>query len=106
MNITKLLIAQSILSPGTLALLIPIVAILGSMGLGLIHSLAEHQRKMAELLRTGMPQNNDLAVQQLTEEVRALRESLAAMNDKVNAAVLASDRNQPILGHTDDQVQA
>lgn len=98
------LLAQSFLNPGTLALMIPIVAIVGSMTVGVIKYMADHQRKMAELMRA--PQQNDAVVQQLAAEVRALREAVASMNDKVNQSVLAADQNKPIIRNPDDEVRA
>lgn len=92
------------LSPGTLALLIPIVAIVGSMAVGVIKYMADHQRKMAELMRG--PQQSDLAVQQLAAEVQALRETVSQMNDRVNQSILAAENNRPILQNRDDEVRA
>ncbi|MCW5935712.1 MAG: hypothetical protein KIT11_00190 [Fimbriimonadaceae bacterium] len=70
-----------------LALLIPVFAIVGGIATKVMRDLAEHQRKMAELLH-GRSSAGD---QMVLEEIRALRGEVADLRDRVNQVALNSD---------------
>lgn len=80
------------MEPGTLALLIPIVAILGGIVSGIVSSLTKHQRQMAEIMR-GTSQNNN---SQVLSELQALRSEVSVLRDRVNAVAIASDQSTAI----------
>lgn len=71
---------------GSLALLIPIVAILIGGLLSVLKLMTNHQRQMAELYRQNQQQPD------LLEEIRSLRGELSEMKDKVNQQTLMLDK--------------
>lgn len=58
---------------GTLALLIPIIA----LTVPIVAILTKHQQRMAELIHGGQNQSNSYEVAQLREEVRRLSENVS-----------------------------
>lgn len=75
------------MNPESFALMIPIVAIVGGIGAGIVQTMAKHQRQMAEIMR-GTAQNSNA---QLVAEIQALRNEVELLKDRVNSAAIAAD---------------
>lgn len=94
-----------------IALMIPIVAILCTMGLPMLIAIVAimtgHQRKMAELMRSGMDNQSGQAVGHLMSEVQALRGQVAQMQDRLNQMTLMLDArpNAPALPVSAEEVE-
>lgn len=69
--------------PGAIAVLIPVVAIVIGGLIAITTMLTNHQRKMAEIMRKDV-QNPDLV-----NEVRAMRQEMAELRDRVNQQALS-----------------
>jgi HAMP domain-containing protein len=68
---------------GELAIFIPIVAIVVGGLIAITTMLTNHQRKMAEILR------KDVQTPDLAHEVRAMRQEMAELKDRVNQQALS-----------------
>ncbi len=77
---------------GTLALLIPISAILVGGLTVVLKLMTNHQRQMAELYQKNSAQP------ELLDEIRSLRSELTEMKDKVNQQTLMLDRANLVSG--------
>jgi hypothetical protein len=85
---------------GTVALAIPIAAILISGLVAITAMMSHHQRKMAELYR------KDVQSPQLLDEVRAVRAEVAELRDRVNQQMLMSDQGRPRPAVPQEDVQS
>lgn len=78
------------MSTTNLALLIPFAAIAFSMAIALVAIMAEHQRKMTELLQNNSTRSDD-ALTQMTTEMQALQARVAELQDQVNRQAIERD---------------
>lgn len=78
------------------AILIP----LAPFALGIIAVLVNHQRKMAELIHRNHEQSNP----ELVAEIRALRQEVSVLTDRVNQVAIGIDRPVPLP--TEPRVEA
>ena len=75
-----------------IAVLIPIIAIAVGGLIAITSMLINHQRKMAELLRTEAQAQPGLA-----EEIRAMRGEMADLRDRVNQQTLTIESTRPAV---------
>lgn len=72
------------------ALLIPLAAIVFSMGLAMVAIMAEHQRKMTQLLQNSH-NKSDEAVARMAAELQALTQRVQALQDQVHQQAIEQD---------------
>jgi HAMP domain-containing protein len=71
--------------PGEVAVFIPIVALVIGGLIAITTMLTNHQRKMAEILRKDVQQPD------LASEIRAMRQEISDLKDRVNQQALSID---------------
>ncbi|MCB0825744.1 MAG: hypothetical protein KDC26_06105 [Armatimonadetes bacterium] len=79
-----------LLDPGTLALLIPIVAIIGGITTGVVKIFTNHQKEMARLMREDLNRSHGDS-QALVDEIRALRAEVAHVRESQNQLIINQD---------------
>lgn len=80
------------MGPESLVFMIPILAIVGVIGSGMVTMFLKHQRQMTELLQKQQSGNPVLIA-----EVQALRAEVAELKDRFNTMAISSDRTSQTI---------